>query len=343
MRNGILDISRVLANEGQCLIPHTPDFFTLSSLPFSYDPNAKSPTWIKFLKQVQPDKSVRRLLQEWFGYNLVYETNQEKMMIFEGPGANGKTVVCTALREVLGGENVSAVSLEAFDPRRTFVLTATLGKLANIVGELSEIDKAAEGLLKNIITGTEMTFERKFGAPFEAKPTVRLTWSTNQLPTFRDRSNGIWRRLICIPFRVIIPEGLQNKNLQLSSWWQSSGELAGIFNWSLKGLIRLKDRGYFKEPSVCRQYKKEYREDSNPAGAFLKSRCQESASEKIGCGQLYSQYRDFAIKNGNHPLSAMQFAREVKKEFPKVQKTQNAIALGWNERDRAWLGLSFNT
>ena len=121
----------------------------------------------------------------------------------EGEGANGKSVVCEILTAMLGEENVSNVPLEIFGER--FQLAASLGKLANIASEVGELKSVAEGFLKQFTGGDRMLFDRKGLLPIHARPTARLVLATNNRPRFSDRSAGLWRRMILLPFNVTIP------------------------------------------------------------------------------------------------------------------------------------------
>jgi phage/plasmid-associated DNA primase len=48
-----------------------------------------------------------------------------------------------------------------------------------------------------------------------------------------------------------------------------TAELPGIFNWAIEGLRRLRCRGRFTDPALCREALETYRTESNPARAFL--------------------------------------------------------------------------
>jgi len=335
LKNGILDVSAFLTGASGCIKNHSPNFFNFNSLPYLYNPNARCPKWENFLSDVLPDEDVRLLLREWIGYNLIPDTGQQKFMIFRGEGANGKTVVCVVLRELLGTANVSAVTLEAFDPKRTFPLAATVGKLANIVEELNAGSKTEEGELKKFVSGALMTIERKHKDPFEFIPTARLTYATNVLPKFSDRSNGIWRRLLLIPFDVQIPEKSQDKGLVDPTYWQ--GELSGIFNWAVLGLKSLKQRRYFIEPAKCKDIKKEYQQNSNPARVFLEDCCELDSKSEISSTELYQTYAAHVSGLGHKPLGAQNFAQEVKKTF-NVELSKNVRRLSAH-RSRVWHGL----
>ena len=74
--------------------------------------------------------------------------------MFQGEGANGKSVTLAVLRGMLGPGNVSHVPLELFGDK--YRLISTLGKLANVVPEIGELDKVCEGFLKAFTSGDAM-------------------------------------------------------------------------------------------------------------------------------------------------------------------------------------------
>lgn len=339
MENGILNVKRLLAGDTSVLQAHTSEFFSTSVLPYKFDPNAACPIWNKFIKESLPDETVRLTLQEWFGYNLVYDVTQERFVILTGEGANGKTVVCTVLRELVGVFNCSAVTLEAFDPRRTFPLAATAGKLANIVAEMGEIDKMAEGVLKQFVSGETITVERKHCDPFPLSPTVRLTFATNILPRFTDRSEGLWRRLLLFHFGNVVAEGARDTRLIDGKWWRESGELSGIFNWAMEGLRRLRARGHFVEPDHCKEGKAAMKHDSNPARIFLDENCTGAKDGVVSSRELYRAYARITKDGGYNPLGEQLFAKEVKRHFPTAELTKNAHRQPDGSRSRMWTGV----
>jgi len=151
---------------------------------------------------VLPDGEDQQLLQEFIGYCLTHDTRHHAALILEGAGGNGKGVVSSVVTSLLGEENVSGVPLNAFGDGQRFRLTETLGKLANIVNEAAQIKGNIEDNFKAYVAGDRMLFERKYGAPFTARPTARWIIATNELPRFSDACEGLWRRLYPIRFGV---------------------------------------------------------------------------------------------------------------------------------------------
>jgi putative DNA primase/helicase len=314
LENGLLDISDV-ANGKVQLRGASALWFSTVAFPFSYDRRAKCDRWLAFLDEVlEGDVERIALLQEWVGYLLTPDTSQHKFVIAEGEGANGKSVFLDVVTALVGPENVSHVPLEMFGVR--FQLTATLGKLANICAEVGEMDRVAEGFFKAFTAGDRMYFDRKCIPGVQAYPTARVTLSTNERPRFRDRSGGVWRRTIIIPFRVTIPPDRQDRQLTE----RLKAELPGIFNWSLKGLRRLRRNGRFTEPRVCQEALEAYRNECNPAKQFLGESCREDAAGSIACQSLFDEYSAWSEDNGFETLDARQFGKEVRRTFPNVKR-----------------------
>lgn len=345
LRNGILDIGEMLNGGAATLLTHSPDYFSTNCLPYDYEPTQICFTWDKFLEETQPDKNVREFMQEWFGLNLIPDTSFEKFVIFHGSGANGKSVTLTVLKEILGHHNVTSIGIENFNQSRTFPLAATEGKLANIVGDMNEIKKTSEGLLKKFVSGESITVERKFKDPFELKPTARLTLATNILPRISDRSQGIARRVLVVDFsHQILNEADQKKHYSKGEWWRAQDEFPGILNWALAGLVRLMNRKHFIVPDSIKKSTEEYMKASNPANTFLLENFEYSPQgEEFPSRLAYQYYQKWSKDCGYSALGAHNFAEEVKRAFPLVIQTKSAkichLLEGTGNRTRNWIGL----
>lgn len=159
LNNGLLDIKKLIVGKEPPLLPHTPDYLCYNVLEYNYDPEALCPKWDEFLLKVLPDEDQRELLREWIGYNLISATNLEAFMIFYGQGANGKSVVCQVLTQLLGIENISALGLEHINPDK-FMFGMIVDKMANICDDLNEVSKNNEGHLRNFVGGLTHDLQR---------------------------------------------------------------------------------------------------------------------------------------------------------------------------------------
>jgi len=147
------------------------------------------------------------------------------------------------LAGLYGKPNCSDTSLVRFN--QPFALYSTLGKLVNMASESSHIiEHEAENVLKGYVAGDTLMFERKFKDPVFAVPTAKIIIATNSKPRFNDKTYGMWRRILLVPFDKVITEANQIKNLAD----ELKTELPGILNWALAGLARLNKQGGFTLP-----------------------------------------------------------------------------------------------
>jgi putative DNA primase/helicase len=317
MANGLLDIDAALRGETECLLAHSPNWFSPVRLDYTFDRAAKCPTLLAFLNHnlegVQSAKA--QMLQRFAGYLLHSNISLQRFLLMLGEGSNGKSVVCAILEAMLGETNCSSVALEAFGDK--FALKTTLGKLANITAEVGELDRVAEGQLKAFVSGDLMQFEQKFKSPFSARPTARLVLSTNNMPEFRDKTDGLWRRPLLLKFTVQIPPDQRIRDMDTPGFW--AAERPGILNWALAGLHALLADGRFNEPADMQTDLDKLRGEANPARRFLTENCKEGTGE-VEKALVYARYQDWCKRNGHHPMSSNKLASEIYRRFKQVRE-----------------------
>lgn len=339
-KNGVLSFVKENGVYGYKFLKHSPDFFTTRSIPHSLGKTSTAPAFQEFLKQILPDEMDQKLVQEIFGYTLFPLNLFQKAFIFVGEGANGKSTLLNVLRLILGRRNVSSLGIDGIDPSRTFPLATLVSRFANISEDMNEVGKVAEGFLKQIISGETLVLERKHKDPFEWTANTKLIYSTNTLPRFSDKSDGIFRRLVVLPFtQKFLDEGKQRKELSTAEFWVESGELPAITRWAFEGLQRLLKNGCFSESPNALKEKTEYRAESNPAHVFLEDHVQLLDNVEMPSCNLYGGYSEWCKSHGYHPLSAVSFSKEVKRKFPSVTLSANARSYNGN-RTRFWKGLA---
>lgn len=326
MKNGILDVQGYAAEKIDILLPHTPNWFSVVNLGYDYDEDVECPKWTSFLsKNLEGDQERISLLQEWAGYLLTPDTSQQRFMILEGEGANGKSVFIAGITAMLNPDNVSNLSLELFG--QPFSLAGTIGKLANIAPDCGEIDRMAEGILKSFTSGDIIRFDRKYKSDVSDRPTARLMAATNNKPRFSDRSDGIWRRMILVPWRVQIPPKERIYGMDTVEFWQNTGELPAILRWALRGLRDLRRNRQFTVSRVCEEAKNFYRIESNPAREFLTEKYKEDSQGFVPTAEMYKKYSEWCQENGYKPLGNRMFGKEVSRVFKNSERARRKISL----------------
>ncbi|MCH8063004.1 MAG: hypothetical protein IH861_10925 [Chloroflexi bacterium] len=264
------------------------------------------------------DEEYVALLQQWCGYLLRPDLREQRFLLTVGEGANGKSVFSEVVETFIGKENCSHVSLCRFSTQ--FGLHSTLGKLVNITNESSHmVDDEGESLLKAFVAGDRFTFDRKYKDPVEAVPTAKVMISTNALPRFHDKTQGIWRRILLVPFNKTISADERIKDLASQI---VKSDVPGIFNWALEGLCSLNRNGFIV-PQANAELIEEYRRDSDPARAFLTDNFTSSPNgQSTPCSKVYKFYRQWCDDNGCKPMASQTFGQEIKRVFPDVERVR---------------------
>ena len=310
-RNGLIDLDEALAaGRPPALRPHDPRHFCGVALPFQYDPEAGCPLWSVtlggILPATGPDDRRDAVLQEAMGLTILPgDLSFQKFLILVGPGGNGKSTVLETWEAMLGADNVAHVPLDALGGE--FRMGEMAGKLANIAGDMNHLDKVAEGQLKQLTTGDPIQINRKFLPPVTMRPTARLIFAANVLPPIHDRSDGVWRRMIAMPFLRTIPDSEKDRERAR----RLKAELPGIFNWALAGAIRLHQQGRFTGCGVCRRCVAEHRLGCDPFRQFIEETVLQGPGRAVLTDDLYDAYREFCEAGGRYPKSKTEFGKEV--------------------------------
>ncbi len=242
-------------------------------VPATYDPDAGCPRFDAFLERVQPDWEMRLFLQRWWGLSMTALPVQ-KFVFQYGKGANGKSVLSDLMNRILG-DYATTVRIKSLTGRNnksgadaTPDLMPIVGARAALSTEPEEGDRLQEGMIKEM-TGGEPILLRHLHSDFiEVRPHFKLTISGNHKPDIRGTDDGIWRRVLLVPFDVQIPENERDEKL-VDKLWE---ERAGILNWLIDGLVSFLEGG-LQEPAQVLNATQEYRADSDPIGSFLGECC----------------------------------------------------------------------
>jgi P4 family phage/plasmid primase-like protien len=340
LRNGLLSSSDLIAGEEQHFFEHDPDYFSTSCLDFDYTPSATCPTFLKVLEDSIPDRDEQRVIQQWFGYNLIYDNSLERLIIFIGKGRDGKSLLLFILRCLVGEENISTIPLENFGQR--FQLNESIGKLSNIVGEISDSSKFPETVIKSFVSGEPFTADIKFQDPVIVYPTARITVAANTFPPFRDTTDGLWRRIIPIPFKRQVPIEEVRPEFMTKDFWYKSGEINGVFNWALEGLRDLSTNG-LKVPQSSIKLLEELKSSMNPVETFLQQHIiAEERSESIS-KEIFEKYQTYCAIHGYKVVSSAIVGREIKKVFPHAAPGGDRYIESYGVRSRLWKNIRLRT
>jgi len=307
----------------------SPDFFSPDFVPYHWQPGASSPLFDAYLERVQPDSANRAALQQMAGLLISDTTAYEAFWQLYGSGQNGKTVLLDVLTALVGPHNVSSVTLPGLIER--FQSWPLAESKINICGELpTDVGRgqfhAIEGAFKDVVSGGMIEVEKKGADKFTAKCRARFVMATNSLPTFIDRSDGIWRRLRIIPFAETILDS--EKDVDLADHIIEN-DLPGVMQWAIQGLIDVIRTGNVNDCPDGAEMKSKHRLGCDHERQFLTERYRKGVeNDRIKALDMYNEYKSFMTESGYRPCGASKFHGRVEEIFAPTQLRSMRVEQG---------------
>lgn len=299
----------------------------------AYDPAADAPLYDAFLARVQPDAPMRRHLHAWGGVSLT-GLMIARLSFWYGTGRNGKSTLVDIWAHVMG-DYAQTIPIESFlDQGRTRRggeaspdIAALPGARCLRTSEPEKGSKLAESLVK-LVTGGEPLRARHLNRDFfEFRPVFKLTMQGNYKPRIDGTDEGIWARMLLVPWSVMIPEAERDAGLPD----KLRAEASGVLNRLLDGLADYLDHG-LNPPAEVIAATAEYREDSDPVGRFIADCTVPSGpadpAAKVEGGPFYKLYVAWAKANGERPFSPKAFSRGLQDHGIRRHKSSGIFYLG---------------
>jgi P4 family phage/plasmid primase-like protien len=198
VQNGTLDL-----RSGVLSMHDRSDYITKIS-PVEWDSTAECPHWDAFLDYaMKGDQEVIAFVHRFFGYCLTGLTTEQVLLFMEGTGQNGKTTALLILMYIMGDYAIQGAPGLLMAKRGESHPT----EVADLEGVRfvanSEVEKGkpfAEVLIKQL-TGSDRIRARKMRQDFyEFDPTHKLIIAANHRPIIKGNDEGIWRRVLRLPW-----------------------------------------------------------------------------------------------------------------------------------------------
>jgi putative DNA primase/helicase len=171
---------------------------------------------------------------------------------------------------------------------------------------------------KQLASGEAIEARQIYGRPFTMEHYAKLLFSTNELPKEVEQTNGYFRRWLIVPFDVTIPEGQQDKELAQKI---IQSELAGVFNWVLKGVKRLLRQKKFTACAAVTRQLEEFKRQSDNVQLFLEDGgYRPSANESKYLKELFLDYRSYCTENGYRQCSTKTFSERLRNAGYTMQR-----------------------
>jgi len=303
------------------LEPHNRAPLITKLVPVNYDPNAKCPTFRRFLIRIMGgNRRLIRFLQRAIGYALTGRTDEQVFFILYGTGSNGKSTLLEVLRALLNDYAQQA-------PAEMLMARSSSGGANNEVARLQGVrlvsameteegKRLALSMIKQLTGGDTVTARFLFGEYFEFTPHFKIMLTTNHKPHIPEDTEAIWRRVRLLPFNVTISESQRDRSLPT----KLRAELPGILTWAVAGCLHWQRNG-LGVPDEVQAAIQDYRDEMDDLGHFLSDCCERDPRAETQSAVLYGAYQDWCSRNSEAVITMKMLAsRLIEKGFSKTRK-----------------------
>ena len=194
------------------LLPHSPHYVFTYRSPVTYDPDANSNYLDKVISDMLPCREHQEILFRVLGASLDLSAIRKRRgrdvraLFLLGEGNNGKDTLRECLCQVYGGHGVTAIPLQAFkaaDKQQSFGLYDLVVSRVNWSSENDKVSIDTCQTLKNVITGEEVTVEKKYEQGFTTRPKAVVIFNLNDSPAIESQQEAITSRYALLPFNTV--------------------------------------------------------------------------------------------------------------------------------------------
>ena len=266
-----------------------------------------------------------RYVQRVVGMAAIGKVYQEHLIIAYGDGANGKSTFWNTIARVLGSYSgkISAEVLTVGNRRNAKPEMAELkGKRLIIASEMEEGMRLNTAMVKQLCSTDAIQAEKKYEKPFHFIPTHTLVLYTNHLPRVGANDDGIWRRLIVIPFEAKITGKSDIKN-----YGEYLFDHAGpaILQWIIEGARDAIAMDFkWPLPAQVENAVNEYREQNDWFAQFVEDCCEVGEDYRESGGRVYDEYRNYCARSGEYTRNSADFYVALEKAGFKRKRTASS-------------------
>jgi putative DNA primase/helicase len=282
------------------------------------------------------DEDYRKRLLEILAHPLIVNKKFKRMLakffIFVGGGGNGKGTLLYIIREILGRNNCSALSIKNMTDERYF--TTMQGKLVNLGDDVEDkaIDHEQMKIIKNISTCDYVATRNLFEQSKDIELTLSLIFTSNHILKSFEKGESYRRRVNWCPMygkpkkkdkhfidKLTTPEALE--------YWMKL---------IVEGYMRLHENQGFTESEMVTKFNEEYHEQNNTVLEYL-SDYKKDDFIGLRSPEVFEKYEQWAEENGLNVQSNKLFKQSIYDVFGlelKVKEINGKTARVFQEAEK---------
>ncbi len=264
-------------------------------------------------------------VQRAVGYSMSGNISHEVLFFCHGKGNNGKSIFFNVLDHMFGTYGVKMDASTLMQKKQDSAsndLARLVGRRFAVSSEIEENKRLNESRVKNLTGHDKISARFLYQEHFEFVPVLKLWMYGNHKPVIRGTDDGIWRRIMLIPFNVSIPKEEQRPADELLE--ELLSEESQILNWMLDGYKKYKAVG-LNPPRIVKMATDEYKNDSDQLMEFIEQICNTDDTTKcIKVATLFKVYQFWCKNNSEFCIGKKTFVSRIEeKGFPKKKGAHN--------------------
>ena len=300
---------------------HSPEDFITKITSVSPSEKGKD-IWEKSLNTIfAKDPELIDYVQEVCGLAAIGKIAVEALIVSYGEGGNGKSTFWNTVFRVLGlyAGKISADALTVNCKRNIKPeMAEAKGKRLLIASESQEGARLDDSIVKQLCSTDEIYAEKKYKDPFFYTPSHTLVLYTNHLPRVSGNDDGIWDRIIVIPFNNRLRGGDEDIKNYADYLYENAGEY--VLYWIIEGAKKVIENNYIiNTPDVVKEAIENYREKNDWFHHFLEDCCETGDNLEESSSELYNRYKEYTRETNEFTRSTADFYDALEKNnFKRV-------------------------
>ena len=233
------------------------------------------------------------------------------MLFCVGFGANGKSIFANVLSDILGDyartappSLLGARRSDDHSPRNDIAMLD--GARLVSINELPYSLQLDEQVVKQLAGREPIAARFLHKEHFTFQPRFTPWVRTNHKPIVKGDDDGIWRRIVIVPFRRKFASDEQDPQLE----HKLLAERNGILGWMIAGAWAYLRSGLKLSPAMEAE-RAQYRKESDLLGEFLDESTVRQVGSKVEQQVLYISWSIWCHQSGTQPGSKKSFTQRL--------------------------------
>jgi len=333
--NGVYDIAKFEFRDGR---PEDYISFCTSTNYVIYDQNDSAVLRLhNFLNTILPCKEVKIYVMKLLASCLEGTTRDQKVHIWTGSGANGKSTLIDLFESCLG-DYCCKLPITLLTKKRNASNSASpevqnaKGKRFASMQEPDEGDKINVGLMKEL-SGNDTIYSRGlYSSPVEFKPQFKMLLTCNQLPDIAANDDGTWRRVRVVEFGqkfVDIPVN-ENEHKIDPDMYTKLKESKDCFMFLLINYLTDYRKDGLHEPQSVLRHTNLFKYKSDSMIQYFNENIESSnePNDKIPCLKFYHHFKSWYRDTNNTIAPNLKEFKEYIDNKLKYSKNSKGVYTG---------------